>query len=233
MNMSSKSSVIAALVLAAGLCVLGLFLKSGIDNFAFRDREVIVRGLAERTVEADFVIWPLSYSIAGNDLPALYDRMQSNNAIVVRFLTSNGIDSEEISVNPPDLYNAEGNVYGGDRAKYQYNLTVNITVATPKVATVRELLNRQSELLKQGVAAGNNYINYQFNGLNEIKPEMIEEATRNARVAADQFAKDSNSTVGKIKTATQGQFSIESRDSSTPHLKNVRVVSTIVYYLED
>lgn len=229
----NKSTVIGSAILAVSICILGLCIKAGIDNFAFRDRVVTVRGLAERTVEADYVTWPMSYSVAGDNLPALYDAMQRNNDLVVKFLTANGIAADEISVNPPDLYNAEGNIYGGDRAKYQYNLTVTITVATKKVAKVRELLNRQSELLKQGVAASNNYINYQFTGLNDIKPEMIAEATKNARVAADQFANDSDSKVGKIKTATQGQFSIDNADSSTPQLKKVRVVSTIIYYLED
>lgn len=225
--------IVAAAVLAVSVCILGLSIKAGIDNFAFRDRVVTVRGLAERTVEADYVTWPITYAVAGNELSALYDQMQTNNRIVVEFLTANGIDKDEISVNPPDLYNAAGNVYGVSQARYQYNLNVTITVATTKVAKVRELLNRQSELLKKGVAAGNNYINYQFTGLNAIKPEMIAEATKNARVAADQFAADSNSKVGKIKTATQGQFSIDDTDSSTPQNKKVRVVSTIIYYLED
>lgn len=228
-----NKSVVSAAILAVSIIILGFCVKAGIDNFSFRDRVVTVRGLAERTVEADYVTWPMSYSIAGNDLPELYNRMQRSNEIVVKFLTNNGIAADEISVNPPDLYNSEGNVYGGDRARYQYNLSVTITVATTKVSKVRELLNRQSELLKQGVAANNNYINYQFTGLNTIKPEMIAEATKNAREAADRFAQDSDSRVGKIKTATQGQFSIESTDQSTPNIKNVRVVSTIVYYLED
>lgn len=229
----NKSTIIGAAVLAVSICVLGLCIKAGIDNFAFRDRVVTVRGLAERTVEADYVTWPMNYAVAGDDLSRLYNEMQTNNDIVVKFLTDNGIERDEISVNPPDLYNAAGNVYGGDRARYQYNLNVTITVATKKVAKVRELITRQSELLKKGVAVSNNYINYQFTGLNSVKPEMIAEATKNARVAADQFASDSSSKVGKIKTATQGQFSISDADSSTPQLKNVRVVSTIVYYLED
>ncbi|MCX4330807.1 MAG: SIMPL domain-containing protein [Muribaculaceae bacterium] len=229
----NKSTIIGAAVLAVSICVLGLCIKAGIDNFAFRDRVVTVRGLAERTVEADYVTWPMNYAVAGDDLSSLYNEMQTNNDIVVKFLTDNGIERDEISVNPPDLYNAAGNVYGGDRARYQYNLNVTITVATKKVAKVRELITRQSELLKKGVAVSNNYINYQFTGLNSVKPEMIAEATKNARVAADQFASDSSSKVGKIKTATQGQFSINDADSSTPQLKNVRVVSTIIYYLED
>lgn len=228
-----KDKFISALIIGASVIILGLCLKSGIDNFAFRDREVSVRGLSERTVDADFVTWPMSYSIAGNDLPGLYDRMQANNDIVVSFLTSNGIDSTEITVNPPSLYNAATNVYGGDRARYAYNFDVTITVSTTKVKKVSELINKMSEVIRQGVALNNHYINYQFNGLNEIKPEMIAEATKNARVAADQFAQDSGSRVGKIKTAYQGQFSIDSTDDSTPNIKRVRVVSTVVYYLED
>lgn len=229
----NKSSIIGAALISAGLCILGLFIKGGIDNFAFRDRVVSVRGLAERTVEANYVTWPMSYSIAGNDLTALYNKMTENNAIVVKFLTDNGIDRDEISVNPPDLYNADGNYYGGDRAKYQYNLSVSITVSSNKVNKVRELLDRTSELFTKGVAVNSNYVSYQFTDLNSIKPEMIAEATKNARTAADQFAKDSDSKVGKINTAHQGQFSVESTDESTPQIKKVRVVSTIVYYLED
>ncbi len=224
---------VSALLIALAIVALGASIRSGMNSIAFRDRTVTVRGLAERQVEANLVTWPISYTISGDDLASLYDKMQAKNSIIVSFLTANGIDQNEISVNPPDVYNAAANVYGGERARYKYNFTTVITVSTSKVDTVRSLLTRQSELLRQGVAVNNNYINYQYTALNDIKPEMIAEATRNARQAADQFAEDSKSKVGKIKTAAQGQFSIESTDSSTPHLMRVRVVSTLVYYLED
>lgn len=228
-----KSSVISAALIAVGIVVLGFVLKAGIDNIAFRDREVTVRGLAEREVPADLVTWPITYSLAGNDLQTLYNKVSSNNATIVKFLTSNGISQDEISVNPPDTYDATSNRYRSDSFNYNYSINCTVTVTTKKVQKVRELLNRQSELLKEGIAFSNSYINYQFTGLNSIKPEMIAEATKNARAAADQFAADSESRVGKIKTASQGQFSIEDSDSSTPFIKKVRVVSTIIYYLED
>ena len=231
--MKSNSSIISALIVAVGIVILGFCLKAGIDNIAFRDREVTVRGLAEREVPADLVTWPISYSLAGNSLPTLYDQVSANNATIVKFLTSNGISPDEISVNPPDSYDATSNRYRSDSFSYNYSINCTVTVTTKKVAKVRELLNRQSELLKEGIAFSNSYINYQFTGLNKIKPEMIAEATKNARAAADQFAADSESRVGKIKTASQGQFSIEDSDSSTPFIKKVRVVSTIIYYLED
>lgn len=231
--MEKSSRLIGPLMLSISIVVLGFAIKGGIDNFAFRDREVTVKGLAEREVKADLVTWPIQYSVAGNDLNNLYDQVSSNNAAIIKFLTSNGIGRDEISINPPDTYNAESNQYRSNTFNYNYSISSAITVTTKKVDKVRELLNRQSELLKEGIAFSNSYINYQFTGLNAIKPEMLGEATKAARAAAAQFAADSESRVGKIKSAYQGQFSIDDSDSSTPYIKKVRVVSTIVYYLED
>lgn len=231
--MKNLNKLMPALLIALGIVILGLCIKSGIDNIAYRDRIVTVRGLAEREVKADLVTWPITYSLAGNNLQNIYDQVSKNNDIIVKFLTSNGIKPDEISVNPPDTYDASSNRYRSDSFNFNYSINCTVTVTTRQVDKVRELLNRQSELLKEGVAFSNSYINYQFTGLNSVKPEMIAEATRNARAAADQFAADSESRVGKIKTASQGQFSIDDSDSSTPYIKKVRVVSTIVYYLED
>ena len=227
------TSIIGALLIAIGIFFLGLFIKSGIDNMAFRDRQVTVKGLAEREVEANHVTWPIQYSVAGNNLMNLYGQVTANNAKIVNFLTSNGIAKEDISINPPDTYNATTNQYRSGGFQYDYSLTRNVTVNTTNVKLVRELLNRQSELLKEGIPFTNSYINYEYTGLNEIKPEMIAQATANAREAAAQFAKDSGSKVGKMKTASQGSFSIDDTSSSTPFIKKVRVVTTIVYYLED
>lgn len=224
---------IPSLLMALSIVILGLCLKSGIDNFTFRDREVTVRGLAERQVMANEVTWPITFNIAGDDLTTIYDNVSRTDSIIVRFLTSSGITRDEISVAPPSTYNAAANQYGSSTFKYKYSLESTVTVTTKKVDKVRELLGRQAELLKEGVAFSNSYINYRYTDLNAIKPAMIEEATKNARLAADKFAADSHSKVGKIKTASQGQFSIDDSDSSTPWLKNVRVVSTIVYYIED
>ncbi len=227
------SKIIAPALISVAVVILGFTLKAGIDNIAYRDREVTVRGLAEREVKADLVTWPITYSLAGNDLMTIYQKVNSNNEIIVKFLTSNGIPREEISVNPPDTYDRASNRYGSDSFNYNYAISCTVTVTTKQVDKVRELLGRQSDLLKEGIPFSNSYINYQFTGLNSIKPEMIAEATKNARAAAQQFAADSESRVGKIKTASQGQFSIDDSDSSTPFIKKVRVVSTIVYYLED
>ena len=98
-------------------------------------------------------------------------------------------------------------------------------------------MSEQTELLKQGIAiTGGDYrysVSYEFTGLNDIKPQMIEEATKNARAAAEKFAKDSDSKLGKIRNASQGQFSISNRDGNTPYIKSVRVVTTVTYYLKN
>lgn len=228
---TGSTNIIAALLIAVGITLLGLFINSGINNLAFRDRQVTVKGLAEREVEANNVNWPMQYSVAGNDLMSLYDQITAYNNKIAAFLTSNGITAGEISIGTPDTYNALTNQYSSGNFKYNYSLSCTVTVTSSKVKLVQELIGRQSELLKEGIPISNSYINYQYTALNDIKPDMIAEATKNAREAAAQFAKDSGSKVGKMKTANQGQFSIE--DTSNPIIKKVRVVSTIVYYLED
>ena len=230
---TNYTTIIAAIILAAGIAILGFSIKDGIDNMAFRDRQVTVKGLAEREVEANHVIWPLQYSVAGDNLISLYDKVTAYNNVITQFLTSNGIDKSEISINPPETYDAQTNQYSSGNFRYNYSLSCTVTVNTTKVDKVRELLNRQSDLLKEGIPCSNLYINYEYTSLNQIKPDMIAEATKNAHAAAAQFAEDSDSKIGKMKSASQGQFSIDDTSSSTPWMKKVRVVSTITYYLKD
>ena len=129
--------------------------------------------------------------------------------------------------------------YVPEGVRYRYNVTGVVTVTTTNVEQVLKLMSRQSDLLKQGVAiASGDYrytprFIYTSDALNALKPAMIEEATRNARAAADKFAYDSNSELGKIKSASQGLFSISDRDDNTPSIKTIRVVTTVEYYLKD
>lgn len=236
--MKKVSKFVPALLIAAGIVVLGLCIKGGIDNMAFRDRQVAVRGLCEREVPANRVTWPIMFTETGNDLLTIYDKYNRTCKTVVKFLRDNGIDSTEITVGTtPSIYDQASNRYASDNIRFNYSITGTVTVVSSKVDQVRALMSRQTELLKDGVALNtDNYqaqATYEYTDLNSIKPDMIAEATRNAREAADKFAADSDSRLGKIKTASQGQFSIENRDETSPFIKNVRVVTTIVYYLED
>ena len=232
-----KNWIVESIILAAGLVVLGLLLNTGINNFTSRDRVVTVKGLAEMEVAAAKVIWPLMYKDIGNDMATLYTNIQSKNKTIVDFLKSNGISSEEITVAPPEIIDMEAERYINQAIQYRYNATSVITVTSSDVDKIRKLISEQTELLRQGVAiTGGDYrynTLYEFTGLNNIKPDMIEEATKNAREAAEKFALDSGSKLGKIRNASQGQFSISDRDANTPFIKNVRVVTTVNYYLKN
>lgn len=235
--MDKLKSLLPSLLLALGIVVLGLCVKSGLGSFSQNARVVTVKGLAEKEVKADKVIWPIVYKELGNDLNALYNTINKKNKVVLDLLASKGVTADEITTSV-DVTDMDADAYTADRSPYRYRVSSIITVNTKKVDTVLALLKEQTSLIQKGVAVTfSNYsypsIQFEYTGLNEIKPEMIKEATKNARKAAEQFAIDSESKLGKIKTANQGQFSISDRDQNTPYIKNVRVVTTIQYMLED
>lgn len=229
-----------AVVLAIGLFLGGRAIKQGIVSFKEMDRTVTAKGLSEKEMKADKATWPLKFKELGNDPAELYDRIERNTQTVVQFLKTNGITDEEISLAPPTMVDQQANMsYSSETVRYRYKANCVVTVVSKNVDLVRKLVSKQTELMRQGVTiVGNEYdegpvVSYEFTGLNTIKPEMIAEATKNARKTAERFAEDSDSKLGKIRTADQGQFSIESRDQNTPWIKNVRVVTTVVYYLND
>ena len=231
-----ESAIIAAGILL-GLFTLGVSLKSAIDRFTDKDRRVTVKGLAEKEVDADKVTWPIQTKEIGNDLPALYSKINSTTAAIKRFLTSNGIKESEISVNAPTVIDLNAERYGENNRSYRYNITSTIIVTSQNVKLVRSLIARQGELLPQGIAIVDggyeNPIKYEFVAFRDMKPEMMTEAIKNAEKTAQQFAENSNSKLDKIVNADQGQFSIDNRDENTPYIKKVRVVTTITYSLKD
>ena len=232
-----KHKIIEASILALGIGVLAWALFAGIQSFKDRDRIVSVKGLAEMEVAANKITWPLMYKELGDFLPSLYTSINSKNTAIVDFLKSHGITTEEISVAAPEILDMKAERFSSTTPAFRYNATSVITVTSNDVDKVRKLMSEQAELLKQGIAiTGGDYrynVSYEFTKLNDIKPAMIEEATRNARLAAEKFAKDSDSKLGKIRNAYQGQFTITDRDSNTPYIKNVRVVTTVNYYLKN
>ena len=222
-----------AAILALGLVLLGWFVKSGIDNFANKDRKVTVKGLAEREVKADKVTWGISYNEMGDNLPTLYENINSKTAIIKNFLRQNGIEDADITVNPPSVNDLESNQWSENRRNFRYIINTTLTVSTKKVDLVNKAIFKQAELLKQGVAIEGSYPQYEYVSFQQMKPEMMEEAIKNAQKTAEQFAKASDSELGKIQSAGQGQFEIEDRDANTPYIKKLRVVSTVTYALDD
>lgn len=226
-----------AAVIAIGIIVLGLCVKSGLDGFSDRSRKVTVKGLSEREVEADKVTWPILTKELGNDLPSLYKNINATTAKVKAFLKQNGVKDSEISVNAPVVIDLNADQYNTVKRNYRYNITSTVTVTSRNVKLVRSIIARQGELLKQGVAVvdggyGNGVV-YEYVSFQQIKPKMMQEAIKNAELTARQFADNSDSEIGKILEAGQGQFSIENRDDNTPYIKKLRVVTTVTYSLKD
>lgn len=226
-----------ASILAVGIIILGFCIKWGIDDFVEKDRQVTVKGLAEKEVEADKVTWPIQTKELGNDLSELYANINVTTEKIKAFLLKNGIKQEEIMVNAPTVIDMNANQYNQQINTFRYNVTSTITVTSKNVKLVRSIIARQGELLKQGVAivAGDyeSRIQYEYVSFKEMKPEMMQEAIKNAQTTAEKFAENSNSKINKIMKADQGQFSIDDRDANTPYIKKVRVVTTVTYSLKD
>lgn len=226
-----------SIILALGVVILGLCIKAGIDDFANKDRNVTVKGLSEKEVEADKVTWPIQTKEIGNDLPSLYSKINATTAKVKAFLQKSGIKENEISVNAPVVIDLNAERYGENNRNYRYNITSTITVTSHNVKLVRSIIARQGELLQQGVAIVQNDYDkntaYEYVSFQSMKPKMMQEAIKNAEQTAQQFAENSNSDIDKIMSADQGQFSISDRDENTPYIKKVRVVTTVTYSLKD
>lgn len=234
---STTAALILGALLAAGLIGSAWVAGKALLEFRQLERSVTVKGLAEREVPANQAIWPIRFSEVGNDLPELYARMSENTEKVVDFLGEQGFDTTEISPSAPSVTDRQAQDWGDPSSRaFRYSAGAVVTVYTSKVDQVREAQRRLMALGRQGLALTTEgyqaQTEYLFTELNAIKPAMVEEATRNAREVAEKFARDSDSRLGKIRTANQGQFSISDRDSNTPHIKKIRVVSTVQYYLD-
>lgn len=217
-----------------GLVVLSLMIPLSVKVFRSSERTVAVKGLCEMEVPSDKVIWPLSFKVVGNDISQVYAETARKCAAIEEFLKKGGIPGDEISTALPKISDKFAQEYGGNDRAYRYVLTQVITVCSTNVPAVLELMKKQSSLIAKDIIFQTDWdcqTRFLFEGLNAVKPQMIEEATRNAREVAQKFAKDSGSRLGKIKTASQGTFSIEDRDPSTPEVKKVRVVTNVTYYL--
>jgi uncharacterized protein len=239
--------VVLGFLIALGLIIGGWLLGSQIKATRLSDRYVTVRGLVERQVKSDLAIWPLSFKEAGDDLAAVYARTEADKNAILQFLTQQGIKQEETELGQLRVVDTQAQEYGGTRAPHRYIVEQQITVRTSRVDQVAAAAQKSMQLVQKGIVLSSDRgqgLAYKFTGLNAIKPDMITEATRNARAAADRFAADSGSEVGTIRQANQGVFSITAADQGSEAgegymgggeqsiMKTVRVVTTVQYYLE-
>jgi len=234
-NGNAARKIIFGLILAAGFVAGCWVLGRSLITFRAMDRYVTVKGLAEREVPADLAMWPVSYSVTANTLTDMDAALKHDRAQVMAYLTEQGLgDAEVIDATPriQDMWSMNPD----RRPEFRYQANAVLTVRSGDIAKVKKAIAASGNLVARGVLLVQNYEyrpTFAFTGLNAIKPEMIAEATRNARDAARQFAADSGSRVGAIRRATQGYFSLQDRDQLTPEVKNVRVVTTVEYLLEN
>lgn len=237
MSQGKASASILGAFVCAGLVGMGMMLGTSAIRFKEYDRTVVAKGLAEREVPADIAVWPIRFAVAGNGLSELYVAIETNTRKIVSYLQASGFSAGEITVAAPVVTDRFAQDYGNQEASLRYAAQQVVTVYSDKIDAVRAAQGNLAALGKEGIALGGGgygqETQFLFTGLNTLKPAMVQEATRNARAVAEQFAVDSDSRVGKLKSANQGQFTIEDRDSNTPYLKKVRVVSTVEYYLAD
>lgn len=234
-DISPLSAAILGLTLAFGLIGGGWFIGRGLLEARASDRYVTVKGLAEREVKADLVIWPLKFAVTADDLSNLQRLSDESTAKVQAFLSARFPD-DTISQSAPRIIDRDAQGMSDRAGNLQrYVAEVVVTLRSARIDEVRAASSQLGELVKQGVALVQDYENrteYSYTGLDKVKPEMIAAATKDARAAAEQFAKDADSDVGAIRNAQQGYFSIEDRDSFSPEYKKIRVVTTVQFFLE-
>jgi len=246
MNRVRESVILGGFLLLAFL-LGGWVLGGQIKAMKLGDRYVSVRGLAERSVKSDLAIWSLTVSASGDDYATVLQTASDAKGKTLTFLAAQGITAAETATGAPSVTDRQAREYGGNEKGPRYLLSQQILVTSPRVDAINAATNRVADLLQQGVLLSANRVQFKFSSLNSVKPDMISEATKNAREAAGRFASDSGSRVGAIRQASQGQFSIaapndtgtgdpnmygggDAADSSI--MKKVRVVTSVDYYLE-
>lgn len=241
--MALRHGILSALLLSVGLALGGFFPGYYYYQAKINNNTVSVKGLAEKDVVSDLAVWDLKFVTTGNDLLKTQADMARQEKMIAEFLQERGFSKQEIDLGRLETNDLMANPWrGNDVISSRYILTQTITVRSNNVDLVADSLSKLGDLIAKGIVFDNQNsgypVSYLYTKLNEIKPAMLEEATRNARKAALEFAKSSNSKVGKIHTASQGVFSILPRDDTANGValqqihKKVRVVSTVEYYLE-
>ena len=224
--------LLSALLLALGFTAAGYFIGDGVSGRKGGARIISVKGLSEREVPASVAIWDVGYSAAGNELPAVNQQLAESTKAVLEFLKAAGFDEKDTAIQPPSVRDVsmEPREKDAPPPPERYRAHQSVLLRTTKVDAIKPALASISKLMTGGVLlSGHAQPNYIFNRLNEIKPDMIQEATKNARIAAEQFSRDSQTALGKLKSAAQGWFQVENRDAATPERKIVRVVVDVQY----
>jgi hypothetical protein len=241
-------AVIVGVSLLVGLALGGYFIGKGGARFKSDIRTVTVKGLVEKEVKADQAVWVLRFIRASEDIRNAHTKISSDRDASIAFLKNQGFKDEDISRQPTRTIDKLAREYGQNQAneRLRYVVTSSLRVTTTNIDLVTKALGATEELLKSGVLLdgqqGEGMANprYVVTTFNALRPQLLAEATKNARLTAQQFASDSGAQVGKIRSANQGIIQIFGSDgndesgfyspTSTPS-KKIRVVSTFEFEL--
>lgn len=234
---TTRSFAVLGILLAAGLAIFGVQIGQAVKKGREFDRYLTVRGLSEREVKATLAIWPIRFAVYAEDLPQLKQTIEKTKSVVQIFLAEQGIAAESISQGLPVISDKSEERSNDEKNTLpRYKAITTLVVRSNKVDVVKQAIQRADALLEKGITlVSNEYgdrTQFLFDGVNEVKPDMIKEATANARVAAEKFAQDSKAKVGAIRRAYQGVLEIDDRDVATPEIKVLRVVTTVDFFLE-
>lgn len=226
---------VSSLIVAIGVAIGGFFIGNGIIQFKKLDRIVEVKGLSERIVDANEARWSLNYNVASDNMSELNRKISEAQKTTLAFLEAEGFTKEEIIKDAGNITDKEAQEYG-ERKGARFVARGGFVVTSTKIDKLVAASQKTDELLSKGVAMSGSRVSYYFTALNDIKPQMLEEATKNAKAAAQSFAANAGAKVGDIKNASQGLFSIGSPindyDADSSLKKKVRVVSQVIFYLE-
>lgn len=235
---SRNLALAAAIILALGIIIGGYLLGDGLRRARMADRSVTVRGLAERNVNADLATWNITFTAQGSDLASVQAEVDRDARTIAEFFRAGGFPADSVT----DAGGSVNQYFDSNRGENVVTINRRVQLRTADVMRARRTYARQFELIRNGVAVQEgSAMQYVFTRLNTIKPEMIAEATRDARSGAERFANDSETEVGGIRSATQGYFSIGPRDGDDAEetyggrdspFQKVRVVTTIEFYLD-
>lgn len=233
-----NTSWLKIVAICVSIVIAGYFISETNWKSTKNNRKVQVKGLSEREVNANLAVWPMEITLTNNSLTVLNSDIERQKKLVLQFFTEKGFSTKEIYIGSTNITDAQANLYGNNfKQNFRYLSKTEITLRTTDIQKIKSAQKESIQLTAKGVLINSKNtwrpIEFIFTELNRIKPEMIEEATKKAKEVAEKFAKDSNSKVGKIKSATQGLFTINDRDVNTPDIKIVRVVTTVNYFLED
>lgn len=230
--MEKYEKIIVAGIVAFGLLLLGLCLKGGIDNFTNKDRRVTVKGLAEREVDADKVVWTLTLEESADELNPMFTRLNQQVDVIKNFLKEKGIDGKgDVQVTTFSVNDNLSNVWSDEKPRFHYTVRRSVVVSSNDTHFISDLRTQTDELIDRGIIVESDNAEYEYTQFQKLKPEMMADAIANAETTAKQFAENSHSKINKIVEAGQGEFSID--DADIPYKKKVRVVSTITYSLKD